>query len=724
MRVVVSLFLICFCLTASATKYYVKTGGNNSLAGTSDATAWADISKVNSVWSAGSFAPGDSILFRCGDTFTGQIVPQESGTSSARIFIGSYSTGAKPIISGLTTITGWTNISGNIWESTSTVSTLATLNMVTINGVEYAMGRYPNAGTANGGYLNFESHTSDSVLFDAQMLPATKNVTGMRAVVRTLHYVLDTSTVENHTLVTISGTPHGRIDLTSSKIYLTVPSELSNNYGYFLQNDSTSFTLDQHGEWFYSISRKKLRIYTSANPSGYTIKVATADNLLSLLNDDYLTFKGLSFQGSNGDMVNLSSSVNYVTFDSCDFYYAGNDAVNSNSSTTSNTTFTYCNFSDVNNQGIDYEGSGDTLKVRFCDFNRMAIHQGQGGMGVEARTAVFVKSGKGHDLCRNRLDSLGFNGIRFFGLGTRVDSNHIDYFNLVLDDGGGIAIQGGQDSTVAEVARPYRSVRWNVIDHGIGAKEGTAETYGPVSGIYMDDNTSGVDISYNTIANCERTGVYIHNSWNIDIKYNNIFNCGSQSSARYGIHMNHDVAKNHEIRGMVVKHNVILAKSSSQVTMYLTNGGLSGQPLDEFGTIDSNYYCRPINETTLLRGRNLTGAAINYTLAGWRSATVHDDNSGGSPITYFDSIDYNVRIVYNPNATDSTVSLSPNTYKTAQGTNYNTGSVILAPFSSLILFKTPQPIAPTEPTIYRILRYGHKVFMRKGSSTVLGKPED
>jgi hypothetical protein len=36
---------------------------------------------------------------------------------------GAYGTGANPIITGFTTVSSWSNLGGNIWESTSAVST-------------------------------------------------------------------------------------------------------------------------------------------------------------------------------------------------------------------------------------------------------------------------------------------------------------------------------------------------------------------------------------------------------------------------------------------------------------------------------------------------------------------------------------------------------------------------------------------------------------------------
>jgi hypothetical protein len=78
------------------TIYYVKNGGSDAADGLSDANAWETITKVN----AGSYSAGDSILFKCGSSWTGTVTIPTQGSSGNNITLGSYSTGAKPIIAG------------------------------------------------------------------------------------------------------------------------------------------------------------------------------------------------------------------------------------------------------------------------------------------------------------------------------------------------------------------------------------------------------------------------------------------------------------------------------------------------------------------------------------------------------------------------------------------------------------------------------------------------
>jgi len=78
--------------------YYVDaTAGNDANDGRSPGSPWQTIAKVN----ASTFQPGDSVLFKRGETWigTGLVVPS-SGVGGAPIVFGAYDAGANPIIDG------------------------------------------------------------------------------------------------------------------------------------------------------------------------------------------------------------------------------------------------------------------------------------------------------------------------------------------------------------------------------------------------------------------------------------------------------------------------------------------------------------------------------------------------------------------------------------------------------------------------------------------------
>ena len=114
-------FIGVFLMTACTTTYYVSNAGSDSNNGKSINESWQTLDKVNSA----SLRPGDTVLFKSGDSWYGQLVPK-SGSSSARITYGGYGTGNKPLIhASLTKMsTGdWVDQGSNIWRSAQTYST-------------------------------------------------------------------------------------------------------------------------------------------------------------------------------------------------------------------------------------------------------------------------------------------------------------------------------------------------------------------------------------------------------------------------------------------------------------------------------------------------------------------------------------------------------------------------------------------------------------------------
>src|SRR5574337_613696 len=81
-------FLAMVFSAASATNYYVAPTGNDANNGTSEATAWKTIDRVNQ--SAFTFQPGDKILFQRGGTYRGEVILGVSGTPSQPVTIGAY----------------------------------------------------------------------------------------------------------------------------------------------------------------------------------------------------------------------------------------------------------------------------------------------------------------------------------------------------------------------------------------------------------------------------------------------------------------------------------------------------------------------------------------------------------------------------------------------------------------------------------------------------------
>jgi hypothetical protein len=89
-------------LAAVGTSYYVdSSGGNDANNGSSAGTAWRSLAKVNGF----TFQPGDELLFKAGEVWSGQLHPKGSGNSANIIAIDQYGTGNKPRFDGQGSVT-------------------------------------------------------------------------------------------------------------------------------------------------------------------------------------------------------------------------------------------------------------------------------------------------------------------------------------------------------------------------------------------------------------------------------------------------------------------------------------------------------------------------------------------------------------------------------------------------------------------------------------------
>lgn len=102
--------------TLSAATYYVDNEkGNDQNKGTSPETAWKSIKQVNQA----KLLPGDSVLFRCGGFWRGNVLCQ-SGAVEKPVTYASYGKGPRPVITGsvpLDKISDWNKVPDldNIW---------------------------------------------------------------------------------------------------------------------------------------------------------------------------------------------------------------------------------------------------------------------------------------------------------------------------------------------------------------------------------------------------------------------------------------------------------------------------------------------------------------------------------------------------------------------------------------------------------------------------------
>jgi uncharacterized repeat protein (TIGR02059 family) len=665
MRGILTLFLCLLSLIVSATDYYVSSAGDDSANGLSSSTPWKTISKVNSVFP--TLKPGDRILFRRGDSFYGSLKIARSGVSGSPIVIGAYGTGANPVISGFRTISDWSSYGNGIYSKA--ISCESSPNMVTVNGTNTPIGRWPNTG-----YLTIDSHVSNTSITDSE-LPSSPDWTGAEVVIRKRSYIWDRNMITDHSGNTIR--------YTSGSYY-----DAKDGFGYFIQNDIQ--TLDQTGEWYYDGSNFYM-YFGSGGPSNYAVKVSTVDCLVNILNYNYITIENLQLEGGNNYGIQISNS-SYITIKDCNINFTGTTAIYG----PWNGTSSYCRIlnntiSNSNNIAIKLMGDHNNATVTGNRISETGMIIGMGNSGDESYVGMTLY-GNNSLAQYNRIENTGYMGIIFNGNNTIISNNLINQFNLVKNDGGGIYTHIGSDTP-----KTGQKITGNIILNGKGYDQGCIPVEAFAHGIYLDERVSNVIVSNNTLAHCSVSGIYIHNSHELVIENNTSYDNGSNDADIGGqmLFVHDSYSPNDPIRNISMNGNIFLARTLPQKVLVFSSRTTD---ISSFGTASNNCYAKPLDNSVIAKtwegGWNVK--SVNRSLSNWQSFTGQDRNSYISPITFSDP--NKIRFEYNASTSNKVVSLDGN-YVDVKGTKYD-GSITLAPYSSAVLMVDPNPSAPPAVPAY------------------------
>ena len=608
-RTLISFLVILFLFTTikvNATNYYISANGDDTADGLTPATPWKSIDFLNTVFS--SIPAGSNIYFNRGDTFYGSIIISKSGSSGNPITLSAYGTGAKPIITGFVTIpaASWlaeTGTSG-IYSVASVITSSILANMVTIDGKQVGMGRYPD-----NSFLTYEATNGTNTITDIG-LGETTNWKGAGMAFRKNDWTLDRASISNHVgdVLTYS-------NLGSSQ----APTA---GFGYFIMNDLR--TLTTYGEWYHKPATKKFYMYFGAvDPSTKVVQVANISDLITNTGSyDYITIDNLNLTGAINNGVNLTSGNDFCTIQNCDVSFIGNYGIYIGSGT--NRLVNNNTIRDCNSHGV-YDNYGSNATITNNIITDIARIPGQ-SYYTNGNNGIY-SPGNGCIISYNTIKRTGYNGIciKYTGAAT-VSYNYIDSVCLVLNDGGGIYMPGPNAST--------RLVDHNIITNVIGNGAGAIRQTSLSEGIYLDESSSNVVVTNNSVANSGNTGIKLHKAHDDLITDNTTFNCavglGILNTSGAPINWNHSI-----------KRNIFLAKTSAQ---YAVNFG-SVNDISYLGVLDSNYYARPADDTKSF-AITINDSWSTNTLASWQTITGQDAHSKKSPVKITSYND--IRFEYNP----------------------------------------------------------------------------
>ncbi|ANH81675.1 hypothetical protein A8C56_12395 [Niabella ginsenosidivorans] len=640
-----------------AVTYYVSVSGSDSAAGTSTSTPWQTLAKVNSQ----TFANGDKILFKRGDVFFGQLRIKNTGVT-----VSAYGTGSNPVISGLEKITTtWTVNSGNIWETTFAAGKPAIMNNLIAEDIKLPVSRFPNQ-SVNHGYLNMESHVGLTQFTDDD-LPATPDWTGADVVIRSERWRMVRTTVSSHSGHTI-----------------TIPSNASiqhlrDGYGYFFVNDIKA--IDAEGEWAYKNSTGKVYLYSSTDPNTQNIYFPRIDTLLTVRNSSNVVIKNLDIRYSNKLSVFVSNCPNSL-LDSLNIAVAGGDGVNYANCAIG--TFSNCTVNDVNNTGV-YAATNNS---QFLVKNNSITNIGNEAFGKSKTFIGLDIDCPNSEVSDNYVAKTGYCAILCAGLNNLVKHNLVDSACLSLEDNGGIYTNYQNGANSGEI------IEENIVLNTIGERLGAPELFSIANGIYVDNLSTGVTVRNNTVAFVNGMGLYA----NFNNTGNQFYNNTSFSSGVSEM----DLHKPNSPPGYIVRENILVTTDTSANHNVFNSDHNEDFTYADMGTFTSNYIINPFNNKTVIASYKANGFKknnIRYTPYEWEAAAPQINGTVAAPIKYDKLVNRNdvIKFYYNKTTSVQTITLPTGRFIDVKNQAY-CGSLILQPFTSVVLFRVDTSICGSLPS--------------------------
>lgn len=683
MKKLIIIPLLFINLILSATNYYVKNAGDDTKTGLSDALAWKTIDKVR----ASIFVAGDSILFKRGNTWVIEAAKPLSiaynGSVGNPIVFGAYGTGLKPILTGFSTIAGWTDEGGDIYSKVVSYESNADIEtfVVTVDGVNTPMGRYPETG-----WLTYEHHIWISTVIgkfvDHETLSGTTDWTGAEAVMRkwVSGWMVDRNPITNHS---------------NDTIYYTNGStwEGYDGYGWYVQRDLRTLTYDN--AWYYDLAATKLYLYSTVDPSGKVVKFSTVKHGMELSANSYITVDNISFIGFNNyGTYNMGSD--HIIIQNCKFQFIGYTAMMLSPYHGGASVLTYQNDSILNcSEGIEIRGTGTNFTITNNVFTDIGLIQGGCALLTGDTWGDAISSSHNYTtISYNRITNVGHIGIKFtgaeyggvrYGDHTIVNNNYINGFGLTRYDAGGIYTQNPHG---------FEGLNWQINNNIVRSSKQTSDgmaggTYLYLWGIYLDQHSTDVEILGNSVDSVSTGGIFLFATENDTVTGNTVYNCGRGLDI-----LDRADWVDMRVTGLDMDDNIFFAKDSTQLALYYNTSDV----YTNYGTSNLNYYARPVDDDLTIQTAVGGGAATARTIAGWKTLSGQDANSNkslGGTVNNTDKVHY----IVNDTTINKTFILSAN-MKDVANADYLTGSIYLSPYTSLALIGAGTVVEKIAGTVF------------------------
>ncbi|NEW83038.1 MAG: right-handed parallel beta-helix repeat-containing protein [Mariniphaga sp.] len=659
-----SIFLVFLFLHVSlnAKNYYVSNSGNNLNKGNSATTAWKSIERLNQQ----EFEPGDSVLFKRGDVFIGEIQVNFSGNLNKPIVYSAFGVGSNPIISGAIPLQDWELQKNGLLMS----DCQKTVFNVYCNNQQQILARYPNQG-----YLKIDGGANSKSSFCDDYLSQEDNYwVGANVRFKAYDWEWRTSVVKDFTNRTIT------ISDSSS-------NQLNAGWGYYFDNKFEQ--LDTIGEWFYDKNVQKLYYYPDPKKTeGISLKATVYENGFRLIKSihhiviENITIEmfqnnGIVAEGNNQSINICKNQINQISQTGILFNDNSSDCLIDGNSITH-----------INGRGI-FALEPQSMKITNNYVSSIGFIPGYGISGVNGMLGIAIGNkeemkkadstiARNNTISFNRVDSTGYGGIRMDGANSIIANNEVSNALFYLSDGSAIYCWAtGENYTYNNI------IRNNIIHDVYGNKEATPSLKGvAANGIYIDNNCYEIKVEGNQIFNISGSGVHINSdAYNNSVKNNTIYNCGTGLSIA-------EWSKARATYGNVISENIVFCKTPDQNGAELMNWLLPYT--NTMGILSNNTYYNffekfYFQQSFLSEDKN-EKLNIKYNFEGWQNKLGNDKGGIAYQLNSKFAGFSNSNICFNAGKGNKTINFENGDIYDLQGKKIN--SLELLPFSAqIVLYK-------------------------------------
>jgi hypothetical protein len=643
-----------------AKTYYVSSNGNDNNKGTTPENAFATIDRLNDI----SFKPGDKILFRKGDVFTGELIVQASGTESKPIVFSSYGKDGDPlpVLTGAIDLDGLALHQGNLYK----VKLDRKVSQLYINNNYQNVGRLPDEGY-------FFIDEGDSIQLKDDELSDKPNLVGSTVRIQTVNWQWEIREVVKHQK------NHIKFD---SLLWHTAKPD----FGYYLEN-KLQF-VNQPGEWYYDETAGELYLYLTEKLKNQQITATVFETGMHLKKGaSNIVVEGLKFEKYNNAGIALDEFVSNVSIINNHFR---------NMEVFGIVLDTACNACSVSNNLIeDVLGRGISLlepqncKIAGNKIKRTGMIAGHGFDGVNSGVAICIENvefrdpgytriAKNNLVSGNRIDSTGYGGIRADGAYNIIEYNVVKEAVLTMNDGGGIYCWGkNYEYTFENVFRK------NIVMNVHGNMETAAGDHKIITCLYMDNYSHNCIIEDNIFIGAQ-TGLILNDLSHSHIVRNNKF-YDVETGISYSVWFTRG---ENPIRGKYhVTNNIFYSRGNKNRSIVIANH-LNVEY--DIGVLDSNLYVSPfymniVKKTTNYDGYKLT---YDYEFDAWQSMSGKDEHSVAilpKPGEKYWRMEEESVVLVNDQKTPKEIDLGDMKYYDVNGKEIS-GKITVQPFDARILY--------------------------------------